>query len=98
MVYILNNLTIHDKEAYKRYVRAFMPILRRFGGRVLAAENRPVPIEGEWPYDRTVLLSFPSRESADQWAQSPEYLNIARDRKAGTKSNVVVLEELPEPE
>ena len=94
-VYVINNMTIHDHDEYKRYVRAFMPILQQFGGRVLAAQNQPAAIEGEWPYDRTVLLSFPSREVAEQWAQCPEYAAIAHHRRAGTRSNVIMLDELP---
>ncbi len=93
-VYIINNMSIHDLDAYKTYARAFMPTLEPFGGKVLAAQNAPVPTEGQWPYDRTVLLEFPSRELARQWAESPQYQAIAVHRKAGTSSNVVVLDGL----
>lgn len=96
-VYVINNMTIHDMDEYKAYLRGFMPVFEKYGGRILAAENAPSPTEGEWPYDRTVLLAFPTREAVDQWSQSPEYQEIARHRRAGTKSNVVVLDALPTP-
>ena len=96
-VYILNNMTIHDRPAYDRYVRAFMDVFRRFNGELLAVVDEPEPMEGEWPYDRTVLLRFPSREDARRWIDSPEYQTIAKDRWAGTKSNVVFLDELKLP-
>ena len=91
-VYVINNMTIHDRAEYDAYLRAFMPVFRKYEGRVLAAQDRPQPIEGSWPYERTILLSFPSREALDRWSQSPEYQEIAKHRLAGTVSNVVVLE------
>ena len=93
-VYIINNMTIHDRAAYDRYVRAFMDVFARFAGRVLAVQDAPMPVEGTWPYDRTVLLSFPTRDEALRWANSPEYRQIAEDRHAGTTSNVVILDGL----
>jgi uncharacterized protein (DUF1330 family) len=95
-VYVINNMTIHDMNEYKTYVRGFMPVFEKYGGQVLAAANNPNPIEGVWQYDRTVLLAFPTREAAEQWSRSPEYQEIAKHRKAGTKSNVLVLDGLSE--
>ncbi len=92
-VYILNNMTIHDRAEYDRYLRAFMGVFRKYQGEILAAVDAPAPVEGEWPYDRTILLRFPSREEALRWSESPEYREIARHRKNGTRSNVVMLEE-----
>lgn len=96
-VYIINNMTIHDRAAYERYLRAFIGVYRLFKGSVLAAQERPQPLEGSWPYDRTVLLSFPSREDATAWINSPEYQAIVGDRHAGTLSNVVMLDGLTQP-
>ena len=91
-VYVINNMTIHDRAKYDTYLRAFMPVFKKYEGRVLAVQDAPQPREGSWPYDRTILLSFPSREALDRWSQSPEYQEIAKHRHAGTTSNVVVLE------
>jgi uncharacterized protein (DUF1330 family) len=94
-VYILNNMTIRDKNQYTTYVRAFMPIFLKYGGTVLALQDSPSAIEGSWNFDRTVLLSFPSREAADRWYNSDEYQAIASHRRAGTNSNVAILQGLP---
>ena len=96
-VYIINNMTIHDRAEYDTYLRAFMGVFRKFNGDVLAAVDAPSPVEGQWPYDRTILLRFPSREDALRWSESPEYKEIAKHRVNGTKSNVVILEGLEPP-
>ncbi len=94
-VYIINNMTIHDRAAYDAYLRAFMAVFRKFEGEVLAAVDAPTPVEGTWPYDRTILLRFPTREEALRWSESPEYRAIAADRHRGTTSNVVILDGFP---
>jgi uncharacterized protein (DUF1330 family) len=39
-----------------------------------------------------VVLSFPDAGSLREWAESPEYLEIAQDRKAGAKSVIVMVQ------
>jgi uncharacterized protein (DUF1330 family) len=92
-VYIINNMTIHDRAEYDVYLRAFMGVFRKFNGELLVAADAPTPVEGEWPYDRTILLRFPSRDEARRWSESDEYEAIATHRWKGTKSNVVFLDE-----
>ena len=94
-VYLINNMTIHDRGEYDAYLRAFMAVFRSFGGQVLAAQDAPRPLEGAWPHERTILLSFPSREEALRWYASPEYQAIVVHRFNGTTSNVVMLDGLP---
>jgi uncharacterized protein (DUF1330 family) len=91
-IYIINNMTIHDRAAYDEYLREFMAVFRQFNGDVLAAQEAPLAIEGQWPFDRTVLLRFPSRSDAHTWSNSPQYQVIAKHRIAGTHSNVVMLD------
>ena len=93
-VYIINNMNVRDRDEYKAYLRGFMPVFEQYGGTVLAAQDNPVPAEGEWPYHRTILLSFPSRQLAELWSNSPEYKRIAAHRHAGTTSNVLFLDGL----
>jgi uncharacterized protein (DUF1330 family) len=72
-----------------------MDVFRNFSGRVLAAQDGPSPLEGAWPYDRTIVLWFPSRDEAIRWYESPEYKAIVVHRFNGTNSNVVILDGLP---
>ena len=53
-------MTIHDRAEYGRYLRAFMGVFSKFNGEILAAAPVPVPMEGDWPYDRTILLRWPT--------------------------------------
>ena len=90
-VYALAQLTITDRESYSRYQARFMDVLRRFHGRLLAADENPLVEEGEWAHDKVVLLEFPDTEAFRLWADSPDYQDIAVDRRAGAHGPVLLV-------
>lgn len=91
-VYALAQLTITDRARYDRYRDGFMETLQPFGGWLLAGDEAPELIEGEWSRDKVVLIAFESRERFQAWAASPEYLRIALDRKAGAEGPVLLVQ------
>ena len=90
-VYAIAQLKITDRAAYDRYQAKFMGVMKRFQGRVLAADEKPQGIEGQWERDKVVLLSFPDEAAFRKWADSPEYQEISKDRKAGSKAVVLLV-------
>jgi uncharacterized protein (DUF1330 family) len=91
MVYAIAQLSITDRATYNRYQSRFMSVMSRFKGRVLAADESPLVVEGAWDRDKVVLLSFPDEAAFREWAESPEYLEIAKDRKAGADAVVLLV-------
>ncbi|WP_103939949.1 DUF1330 domain-containing protein [Thermomonospora echinospora] len=89
-VYALAQISIHDRRRYDAYVAGFMDVLTTYQGRLLAADERPEVVEGEWPHDKVILLSFRDRDAFETWANSPEYQEISKDRLAAT-TGVVIL-------
>jgi hypothetical protein len=47
-VYVIAQISIHDRPRYERYVAGFMPVLKRYGGQLLAADEQPELVEGQW--------------------------------------------------
>jgi uncharacterized protein (DUF1330 family) len=90
-VYAIAHLTIHDRTRYQRYVAAFMPILIKHGGRLLAADEQPEVTGGQWDGDKIVLMAFPDREAFTAWATSPEYREIAEDRLAAAETTGILV-------
>ncbi len=90
-VYVLAQMTIHDRHRYDRYAAQVMQVLAGFDGRLLAADESPAVVEGEWDGDKVVLLEFPNQQSYIRWAQSPDYTEIAKDRIAATTGSVLVI-------
>ena len=90
-VYALAQISIHDRSRDDRYVAQFMEVFQRCEGRLLAADESPVVVEGEWPHQKVILMAFPSRAAFERWATSPAYQEIARDRIAATTGCVVLV-------
>ena len=91
MVYAIAQLSITDRAIYDRYQARFMSVMSRYKGRLLAADENPRVVEGEWDREKVVLLSFPDETAFWEWAESPEYLEIAKDRKAGSDAVVLLV-------
>lgn len=91
--YALAQLRIHDPEPYARYMARFMDVLIQYKGKLLAADEAPRVLEGTW-WDRNkvVLMEFEDAAHFRTWATSPEYSEIAKDRKAGADAAVLLIQ------
>ncbi|HEX5262766.1 MAG TPA: DUF1330 domain-containing protein [Phenylobacterium sp.] len=90
--YVVAQLSINDRTRYDRYAAAFLPTLKPFGGRLLAADEGPQVMEGAWARDKLVLVAFPDQGAARAWAASPDYHAIAADRLAASEAVVLLVE------
>jgi uncharacterized protein (DUF1330 family) len=88
--YVVAQLSIHDRARYDRYAAAFLPTLKPFGGRLLAADEGPAVLEGAWEHEKLVLIAFADPEAASAWAASPAYQAIAPDRHAASAAVVLL--------
>ncbi|HEY8605610.1 MAG TPA: DUF1330 domain-containing protein [Noviherbaspirillum sp.] len=94
-VYLLAQLRFTNREVYNRYQSRFMGVFSKFNGRLLAADERPDVLEGSWDREKVVLMWFPDAASATAFSMSPEYQEIARDRKAGADAMVLMVHGFP---
>lgn len=93
-VYAIAQLRFTDRAAYDRYQARFMEVFRRHPGTLLAADESPQVVEGQWDREKVVLMSFPDEAAFHSWAQSPEYQDISKDRHAGADTVVLLVEGL----
>ena len=47
-------------------------------------------IEGSWPFTRTVLIEFPSKQAARSWYESDDYQAVVGLRHGSATSNLVI--------
>jgi uncharacterized protein (DUF1330 family) len=93
-VYAIAQLKFTDRAAYDRYQARFMDVFGRHPGTLLAADESPRVVEGNWDREKVVLMSFPDEASFRGWAQSPEYQEISKDRRAGAETVVLLVKGL----
>ncbi|MGB3285413.1 DUF1330 domain-containing protein [Mycolicibacter algericus] len=93
-VYVIAQLRFTDRAAYDRYQAEFAGVFRRYSGTLLAADESPEVVEGPWDREKVVLMSFPDEDAFRQWAESPDYRRISRDRQAGADAVVLLVKGL----
>ena len=94
-VYVIAQLSFTDRAAYRRYQERFMAVMNRYRGRLLVADEKPLVLEGAWDRDKLVLMSFPDEAAYREWADSPAYREISKDRKAGAEAVVLLVKAIP---
>ena len=87
-------IQIHERERVAAYTSGFMDIFAKYNGKLLAVDEAPQALEGEWAFTRTVLLRFPSKDDADSWYHSDEYQELAQHRYAASEANIVMVKGL----
>ena len=90
-VYIVAEISITDRAEYARYEAGFLAIWQKYRGELLAVDEQPTVLEGEWGHTRTVLLRFPDAAEAERWYRSPEYQALAQHRWRASRANVALL-------
>jgi len=83
-------------DAYSRYSKADMPLLKKVGGVILwAAKIEGVALgdigEGRW--DWAVLVHYPSRAAFLEMMTSESYQQINRDRENGVEDHIILASE-----
>lgn len=94
-IYLIARITIKDRQGYGRYEAGFAAVFSQFAGKMLAVDEQPEVLEGEWPCTRTVLIQFPSREEALAWYRSEAYQKLAQHRFDASEGDVVLIDGLP---
>ena len=89
--YVVATIRITDRTRYEAYQAGFLEVFVKYRGELLAVEESPRIVEGEWPFTRTVLIKFPDDDEAARWYSSAEYQAIAQHRFAGAQTNAVLV-------
>lgn len=93
-VYAVALIDIDDREGYGNYEQGFMDIFSKYEGTLLAVDEAPGVLEGEWPWTRTVVLSFPDEAKLRAWYESEEYQALARHRFDASDASIAVIKGL----
>ncbi len=93
-VYLVAQISIHDRAGYSVYEAGFMDVFAHFKGQLLAVDEEPETLEGTWSCTRTVLIEFPNRADALAWVGSDEYRELARHRWAASVANIAMIKSL----
>ena len=89
--YIIVNVTIHDPEEYKEYMKLTPRSIAAYNGKFIVRGGATEILEGAPTVGRIVVLEFPTAERAREWWNSAEYevAKAIRQRVAHTEMILV---------
>ncbi len=90
--YAIVQINVTNTEPYKEYIRQATPIIEKYKGKYLVRGGKFQKMIGEWNYDRTVIVKFPSYEIAMKWYNSKEYAPIKKIRENNSDGNLIIIE------
>ena len=90
--YLIAVETVHDEAMFAEYRKQVVSTIAPFGGEFIARGGKLTVLEGQWQHPRTVIIQFPTRESAEAWCKSPDYQKIIGLRLKSTSGSLVILD------
>ena len=90
--YLIANIEVQDAGTFAQYRDQVAPLIARFGGRYLVRGGELDHREGRLPFQRLVVLEFPSLAEAKRFYESPEYAPVLKLRVDSCKSDVALVE------
>ncbi len=90
-VYLIANITIHDRDEYALYEAGFLDVFMKFDGTLLAVDEAQRTVEGEWPHSRTVLIEFPDDAAVRAFYDSDGYQAIVGHRHAAASADITII-------
>ncbi len=83
---------VTDPAKYQEYSKLAGPATAKYGGKFLARGAVDSIIEGKAPYNRVVVVEFPTVEAAKAFYASPEYGEARARRKDAADFNMLIVQ------
>ncbi len=90
--YFIVQINVNNSNNYKEYISKVSSIVEKFGGTYIVRGGKSENVEGQWPYERTVVIKFPSYEMVQKWHNSDEYEPIKKIREDNAECNGIIIE------
>ena len=90
--YLFASVEITDPVAYEDYRKQVPAVIATYGGRYLVRGGASLPLEGDAPPPRLVILEFPDMARLRAFYDSPEYRPLLAIRKRAARSTLIAIE------
>ncbi len=86
--YLVMQISVTDKEKWRQYREAVVPLIVEFKGRHLTKSGRIETLEGQDEGWTIAMFEFPSMEFIHAFWQSPEYIPVKELRRGAAALNI----------
>lgn len=87
--YVILTEDVKDPAGMAEYAKLAQQAMS--GATILAVDQKPQVLEGQWHGTQTVVLEFESVEAARQWYESEAYQQAAKLRQSAADCNAVII-------
>ena len=97
-VYLVAQIDVSNKDAYmKEYAPKAQALIKKSGGKLVAASSSPTQIEGKPVGSRVAIQIWPSMDAYKAYRNSAEFKEVRKIGDKYAKFNSVVVEALEQP-
>ena len=89
-VYLINSYDIIDADVFQNYPPKVLPILEKYGAKVLSSDTTATALEGT-AKTMNAIIEFPSEEAVWNCYNDPEYVEIRKIRWSSTRNTAMVI-------
>ena len=86
--YFIVQSTITDEAHYQKYRDVVIPLMARFGGKIIVRGAKVEAMEGHHDGRRMVIFEFPSMDAIRAFWNSPEYVPVKKIRDGAATLDV----------
>lgn len=90
--YVIYQGTVTDPDQYEKYKPLSGASIHDAGGRLIVRGGEFEVLEGETPPPRTVVIEFPTRQTALDWYHGAAYAAAREVRKGAAVANMYVVD------
>ena len=95
--YIIVQIQIHDRPAFRQYMEAARPIVEQHGGTYIVRGRVTDVLEGDGEPLVAGVIEFDTRDAALGFYESAEYRPLRKLREQATTSSLVLVSDDPPP-
>ena len=90
--YIVADLALEDPDLYAEYAAQTPGIIEQYGGRFIVRGGEAEVAEGDWSFNRVVVVEFADMAAARRFYESSEYQAIIGIRQAATVTKLMFVD------
>jgi uncharacterized protein (DUF1330 family) len=97
-IYVIAEIDVHNIDRYvKEYAPRAQALIKKHGGRFLAAGQKVTSLEGAPPKPRVAVQVWDSMEKIKAWRDDPEYWEARKIGNQYATFRIIAVEGLPQP-
>lgn len=91
--YVISEVEVLDEQSFEQYRNRAAASIEQYGGRYLVRAALPEAAEGEWPYERRlVIVEFDDMDALRQWYGSDAYSEALEFRDQALKRRLLFVD------